>query len=288
MYQQLHLGVQVRLTCYAAAEPARTAARAAFARIAELEQIASDYRPTSELRRLGAAAGGPAVPVSADLFHLLTLSHEVASLSDGAFDITVGPAVACWRDARRTGKFPPADRLAAARALVGHRHVVLDPVTRTARLARGGMLLDLGGIAKGYALDAALAVLREHGVTRAMVEAGGDLVVGEPPPGAAGWVVALPHLRPPDPTTVTLVNEAISTSGDTAQFVVIDGVRYSHLVDPRTGVGLTSRTIATAIAPRAATTDALATAACVLGPTAGTALLERVPGARGWVRAVAE
>src|SRR5262249_54467100 len=149
------------------------AARAAYARAAELNDVMSDYKATSELMRLCSKAGGEPVKVSDDLFVVLERAQEVARRSGGAFDVTCGPVVRLWRLARRTGKMPDADDLAKAKAVVGHDKVTLDPKARTVRLAKAGMKLDLGGIAKGYAADQMLAALGKNGVTRALVAAGG-------------------------------------------------------------------------------------------------------------------
>lgn len=283
-YAQLHMGVRTRLVVFAAEEHTATAAgRAAFACFADIEQAASDYRPSSELRRLCAQAGGPPVPVSPHLFSLLQGSIHLAVLSDGALDITVGPYVGLWREARRSGHLPTADLLAAARPLVGWRQLEVDEAAGTARLRRAGMKLDLGAVAKGYACSRAVATLREHGVTQALVESGGDLAVSGSPPEANGWQIAVADGPDGAATVLSLTHTAVSTSGDSVQAVVIDGRRYSHVVDPRTGLGLTARCQATVIHPDGLWSDGLATAACVLGVQAGERLLRTVPGARGWV-----
>lgn len=266
------MGVEVRVTLYAPdADTAQRATRAAFERFAELDAICSDYRKDSELMRLCAQAGGPPIPVSTDLFTLLQRSEDVARLSGGAFDITCGPLVRLWREARKTGKLPSADALQQARIDTGWFRVQLDSATRSVRLAPGTKL-DLGGIAKGYACDAAIAVLRKEGIDRAMVEAGGDIVASGPPPGKLGWRI---EIFRGNGSSFMLRDSAASTSGDAEQFVVVGGKRYSHIVDPRTGIGLTNRRQVTVLAKDGLTTDALATALCILGPSAGSPLLER-------------
>lgn len=268
------MGVQVRITVYAPdQETAARACAAAFGRFAVLEDVMSDYRPTSELMRLCAKAGGRPVPVSRDLFVILERALAVSAQSRGAFDVTVGPFVALWRRARKTGQLPSATELATARTRVGWQKVRLDKAKQTVRLLVPHMRLDLGGIAKGYAADGAQAVLQGYGVACALVEAGGDLVASGPPPGRAGWRVALANAgtvvyRP----VATLANEAVSSSGDAEQFVDIGGRRYSHVVDPRTGLGLTRRIGVTVVAPDGITSDSLSTAVGVLGPEAGRAL----------------
>jgi thiamine biosynthesis lipoprotein len=143
------------------------------------------------------------------------------------------------------------------------------------------MLLDLGGIAKGYACDAALAVLRQHGITRALVALGGDIAVGEPPPDRAGWRIGIAPLRSPaaPPRHYLLVkNVGVSTAGDMHQAVEIDGKRYSHIIDPKTGIGLVGRRSATVVAPNATMSDGLDTAMCVMGPERGMAMIEKLDG----------
>jgi len=275
-YTEVHMGMQARIVVYAPDEPrARRAASAAFRRIAALDATLSDYRRDSELMRLCDHAGKGPVKVSADLFRVLSRAQELAKWSDGAFDVTCGPVVALWRQARRTGRLPSdADRQAALK-LVGWRNVVLHPSRREVELKMPGMRLDMGGIAKGYACDAAMKEIRWYGLRRAMVEMGGDLVVGDPPPGKAGWAIEMPNVEDPVDRVQYLSNVAVSTSGDTEQFVEIGGKRYSHIVDPRTGMGLTSRVAVTVIARRGEISDGLSTALSVLGEDAGRELARR-------------
>lgn len=284
------MGVNARLVFYAPSQKvAEDAGAAAFARIAALDSIMSDYRPASELMRLCAHAGGPPVKVSPDLFRALRRAQDVSKQSNGAFDITVGPVVALWRAARKSGKLPDAAELARARKLVGWQKVHLDAKARTVRLDTPGMKLDLGGIGKGYAADAAQETLKRHGVTRAMVEMGGDIVVSGPPPGTNGWTVRVLNAGSDlVPTDLHLVNTAISTSGDTEQFVLIGGKRYSHLVDPRTGQALTSRVQVSLIAPNGTTSDPLTKALSILSPEASAKLLQRYPGTKSYIRVISD
>lgn len=288
-FTEVHLGVPVRVVLYAADDAtARAAARAAFARIAALEDKMSDYRPASEVRRLEARPGAW-VAVSVELYAVLARAVEVAATSEGGFDPTAGPVVALWREVRRTGRLPSAAALDSARALVGWRRLELDEGRQAVRLAAPGMRLDLGGIAKGFILDAALAELRAHGVTSALLEAGGDIVVGDPPPGKAGWRVDVPGAEAAlAARAAALVRAAIATSGPTEQFVEIAGTRYSHVVDPRTGWALADGAAATVIAPDGATADALATALTVLDTGGRARLLARYPGVIAGVRAVSQ
>jgi thiamine biosynthesis lipoprotein len=285
-YTEYHMGVDTRLVVYAPDRPAaEVACLAAFARIAALDAMMSDYRLKSELTRLSARSGGPAIRVSPDLFRVLRRAQEMARYSGGAFDVTVGPLVALWRTARKTGVLPDPAAIERARRRVGWQKLRLDERARTVRLTVPGMKLDLGGIAKGYADDEAQRVLRQHGITRALVEMGGDIVVSGPPPSTDGWTIRVPNAgdarRPAD---LHFAHRAISTSGDTEQFVVIGGHRYSHVVDPRTGQALSSRVQVTLIAPDGLTADPLSTALTLLGAEDRRKLLQHYPDTRAYVR----
>ncbi len=281
-FTQTEMAVPIRLVFYAPnRDNANGAARAVFDRFRQLNQVLSDYDPESELNRLCQTAGsGKAVSVSPELWTVLDCAQELAATSDGAFDVTIGPVVHLWRRARRRKELPPPDKLKDATRLVGYRLVKLDPEHRTVELRKPGMLLDLGGIAKGYAVDEALAVLRRHGITRAMVHAGGDIGFGDPPPGKPGWTVGVGLLEPLGPPSqmITVSRCAVATSGDMWQFVVIDGKRYSHIVDPRTGVGLTNHCSVTIVGPDGISTDPLGKAVAILGPERGLRLVDNAPG----------
>jgi FAD:protein FMN transferase len=277
-FAQVHMGVPVRIVLHAGPEAgAREAAAAAFARIAALDRMMSDYRDDSELRALERAAGAW-MDVSPELHDVLARAVRIAEATGGAFDPTVGPVVALWREARRTGRLPAPGALHQARDRVGWRHVELDRTRRAVRLARSGMRLDLGGIAKGYILQEAVRTLASLGVPRALVEAGGDVVVGDAPPGRDGWRIDVPGADAAFAARAErLANAALATSGPSAQFVEIDGVRYSHTIDPRSGLALTSGFTAHVIAPDGATADALATALAVLGPGGARDVAGRFP-----------
>jgi len=280
-FSGVEMAVPIRIVLYAGdKETAAGAAEAALKRIGQLNDILSDYDPESELRRLCVTSGpGNPVPVGPDLWKVLTAAQSLSKRSDGAFDVTVGPVVRLWRRARRQTALPSEERLRAARQLVDYRLVRLHPDRRAVELGQADMRLDLGGIAKGYAVDEALAVLREHGITRALVDAGGDLAVGDPPPDRPGWRIAVARLANDGPPSdyLQLVNRAVATSGDAWQFVEIDGWRYSHIVDPHTGVGLTDHASVTVVAADCITADSLASAVSVLGPQKGLALIEATP-----------
>lgn len=273
-----HMGVEFEVVLYATDETAALAGfTATFARIAQLDKIMSDYALDSELSRLSAAAPTTEpIKLSDDLFAVLLAAQEIAVASDGAFDVTIGPLTKLWRRARRQKEVPAAELLKSARAAVGHAFLKLDTENRTASLSHPAMRLDLGGIAKGYAVDQALAVLKQQGLTRSLVRASGDIAAGDPPPGEPGWKVGLAPLNPDDPPTVFvfLKQQAISTSGEARQHLIVNGKRYSHLIDPRTGDPLTGRLSVTVIAGRGIDADSLASAIAVLGPEKGLKLIE--------------
>jgi thiamine biosynthesis lipoprotein len=287
-YEKAEMGLPVRVTLYAPDEPtARAAADRAFARVEALNAVFSDYDSDSELSRLSDTAGsGTAVSVGPELWRVLEFAQRVSALSLGAFDITVGPVVNLWRGARRKRALPSVDRLEEALGRVGYTHLELDPAARTALLRKPRMRLDAGGIAKGYAMEEALEVLRSDGFARAMVAGGGDIALGEPPPGEAGWrieVTALDAGGAPAPRFLRLSNCSVATSGDLYQRLEIDGKRYSHIVDPRTGIGLTDHSLVTVVARRGVEADAFSKVLAVLGPKEGLPLLERFPDVAAYV-----
>ena len=277
-FAEVHMGTVARIALYTDnAADAERAARAAFLRIHNLDLRLSDYRDDSEVNTIVRAGTHVAVPVSEDLFGVLERAAAIARLADGAFDVTTAPVVQLWRRARRTGRLPDRQRLNDALSRTGYRHLRLDAARRTVTFERDGMRLDLGGIAKGYAADHALAVLGKAGMARALVALGGDIAVGEPPPDQPGWAVALAGRLNRPPMRVTRVG--VSTSGDAEQHVEIDGVRYSHVIDPRTGIPVRRRSSVTVIAEDATAADSIATAVSVLGPGKGLALVDATAGA---------
>ena len=279
-FEQPHMGTLFKITLYATNETsARLASDAAFAKVAALDRMMTDYDPESELMQLCRQPANMPVRVSEDLFAVLEESLRIARDSDGAFDPTIGPVIRQWRRARRQGILPTRDQTELAQQSVGWRNLILDSKNRTATLLASNMQLDLGGIAKGYAADAALAELKAHGITRALVAASGDIAAGDAPPGEEGWRISIgtPHSNSNLSKTFLLSHAAVSTSGDSEQFVVIDGHRYSHIVDPRTGVGLTNQLQVSVFAGSATLTDAYATAVSVLGEEPGLALIQSQP-----------
>ena len=268
-YVQPEMGVVFRIQFHAPNNAtARRAAQQVYDRIEALNAIFSDYDPDSELNRLTRHPVGQPVKVSPELFGILQRAQKLARETNGAFDITAGPFTKLWRRARRQQKLTDPALLKKATQSVGYEKLRLNPANCTVTLLSENMRLDLGGIAKGWAADEALAILRKHNLHRALCAASGDIAIGQPPPGKIGWRVSIRALDQQGnfyTRTLHLKNCAISTSGDTIQFIEIDGKRYSHIVDPRTGHGLTTRIMVTVIADSATETDSQATAISVLG-----------------------
>lgn len=289
-YAQVIMGVRVNIAAYSDSEvKARDAARDAFAEMSRVDAALSDYQPRSEAMRLSDAAGTGPVPVSPLLAQAVRRSLEMSEASGGAFDVTIGPLVRAWREARRARRLPDPGEVERARALVGWRHLTLSAApdgTPLALLAVPGMRLDFGGIGKGFAADRGLRVMQERGVERCLVAVAGDIAVGKAPPGRPGWRIEMSG-GGSSPGAVAWVDVAgcgVSTSGDTEQFVDIDGVRYSHIVDPRTGAGVTRRVIVTTVGPDATSADAAATALCVMEPSEYGVFLARLPGVEARIR----
>ncbi len=280
-YGELHMGTLFRIVMFAPDEKtADTGAEAAFRRIIALEDIMTDYDPKSELMQLCHKPAGVPHPISAELYRILERSQKLARETDGAFDVTVGPMIQLWRKARKSHVLPAPEEVARASQAVGYKKLKLDPRTQTATLMATNMQLDLGGIAKGLAADEALKTLRSLGINRAMVAASGDIALGDPPPGKAGWAIGIASIDHPTQgltEEVLLHNAGISTSGDTEQYVEIMGKRYSHIVNPKTGVGLTDRIGVTIIASNATDSDGTATAVSVLGAKKGLAYVDKRP-----------
>ncbi|GAB3180309.1 FAD:protein FMN transferase [Telluribacter humicola] len=280
------MGSQFRLIFYAPdSSTAQRAASQAFGRIEELNNILSDYRDGSEINRLSARSGtGEWVGVSPELFDVISASRQISQRTGGAFDITVGPVVQLWRRAMRRSYFPEQEAIRQARQSVGYRYIKLDAPQRKVLLLRKGMRLDVGGIGKGYAADEAVRVLREMGINSVLVDAGGDLTLGDPPPGQSGWRVEVSSGTNADSVqTLELSNVGIATSGASYRYLEHQGKRYSHIVDPRTGVGLLHHVRTTIIAPNGTLADALATALSVAGIDRGKKLLKRFPNVQVWL-----
>lgn len=280
--EYIAMGTTTVIVLYASdAATANRAFQAAFERLTFVDRTMSDYDSDSEVMRLCQAAPTAApVPVSRELCEVLAFAQDLSRRTDGAFDVTVGPLTRLWRRARRRAELPDAGQLQAARNAVGYQHLVVHAEQGTVELRRPGMRIDLGGIAQGYASDLALAALRAQGIHRALVNVSGDINVADPPPGESGWTIGIAPLQPDAPPShlLSLNNACVTTSGDAFQFVEIAGQRYSHVLDPRTGVGLTQHSSTSVVAKTGVAADALATAVGVLGVEQGLRLIADTPG----------
>ncbi|MGK0186909.1 MAG: thiamine biosynthesis lipoprotein [Verrucomicrobiales bacterium] len=280
-FRQPCMGTLFKLTLYAEDQlTANRAAKAGFDRIIALDAALSDYKEDSELNRLSAKSGkSTTVIVSEDLGKVLGFSQKLSAETKGAFDITIGPLVKLWRQARKTGVMPDDDLLKETRQHVGYSLIRWDNERRTATLTSPSMSLDLGGVAKGFAIDEMYATIRDKfGITRMLIDGGGDVLAGDPPPDRASWNVAVRNPGNEDsPWIVPLANASLATSGDLHQFVEIDGVRYSHIVNPATGMGLTDRLQVSIIARTGMEADALASAVSVLGQSKGLDFIQSRP-----------
>jgi thiamine biosynthesis lipoprotein len=257
-----------------------SAIEAAFAEIRDIESRMSDYDPNSLLSQVNRQAFAAPVTVDEDLFEVLSAAVYYSRLSEGAFDITVGPVVQLWRQAKISGQAPTPDQLQRARQAVGWKHLVLEADTQTVRFAKDGMFLDLGGIAKGFAVDKALEILRTAGLKGGMVDIGGNLrCFGMPPHNAPHWLIGLQDPIHPENVLLKLKmdDRAVATSGDYQRFVMIDGQKHSHIVNPATADSARDLSSVTIIADAAMAADALATAVSVLGAEKGLTLIESVP-----------
>ena len=281
VFEQPEMGVVFRIIVHGDdATAVEKAVNEAFERIQCLNAVMSDYDDDSELMQLSQRSAEtfdktgelPWIKVSDDLFSVLESAKRFAELSDGAFDITVAPVVRLWRRARRMGEAPKPEQLARARELVGNDLWELDKQTQSVRFAKKGVHFDLGAIGKGYAIDRAFEILQTAGFDTVLVDAGGDMRVGKAPPD--GWKIGVPDSKD---EWVPLENRALATSGDTFRFVEFDGVRYSHIIDPKTGYGLTTPFTVRVLAPTACEADALASACSVLGTEKSVAFLKAFP-----------
>lgn len=283
-YTHPQMGTIFTLILYTQTEAdALSAKTAVFAMVDSLNAIMSDYSLESELSKLSLGSGksGP-VKVSPDLWAVLFAADKYARLTDGAFDVSIGPVIQLWRRARRKLELPDEQELAAARKSVGYQYIKFYPETRSVELVQPDMRLDLGGIAQGYAADKALEILKKSGIKHALLDAGGDIFSGTPPPGEKGWKIQVETLTPSGDTlekrTLLLSKRGVTTSGDTYRYVEIGGKRYSHIVDPAKGIGLTRSGEVTVIAPTGIDADALATALSIMGPEKGLAFVRKMKG----------
>lgn len=261
-------------------ERAGRATSDAFDEVDRLESILSVWREDSDVQRLNAAAGRGPVPVGPDTRAVLRAAEEASRLTDGAFDVTFGVLSDVWRfDHDQDNRVPSPSEVTARLPLVDHAAVVVDEASGTAEIRRAGVRVHLGGIGKGYAVDRAVAILLNAGFHDFLIQAGGDLYAAGRR-GDRAWRVGLqdPRGGPDDSfATIELKDETFSTSGDYERFFMQDGLRYHHLLDPRTGQPARACRSVTVLARSALAADWLSTGVFILGPERGMALIEALP-----------
>ena len=257
----------------------------AFEEIYKVDNLMSDYKSDSEISRINKDAAKTAFHLSKATYEVLQRSIEFSKLTDGAFDVTVGPLVDLFHTAEKKQVAPTKEQISQAKSKVGFEKLKLDDKSKTVQFAVEGMRLDLGGIAKGYAIDKAVEAMQTSGAIGGMVDIGGDIrCFGAPLKGRNHWVIGVQNPNLDDDIAelnlvlkLKLANGASATSGDYQQFVLIEGRRYSHIIDRKTGASAQGLSSVTIIADNATDADALATAVSVMGTEKGLALIEKLP-----------
>ncbi|MCF0042716.1 FAD:protein FMN transferase [Dyadobacter fanqingshengii] len=278
------MGSPFKLVFYAKNDSiANIAAQSAFKRIEKLNEILSDYRDGSEINLLSAQSGnGKWIPVSDDLYNILAISQDISKKTDGAFDATLGPVVQMWRHATRKGIFPKEAEIKEAMLKTGYTKMKLDLKSKSVFLSQKGMRLDIGGLGKGFAAEEAVNVLQTFGIKSIMMDAGGKIVLTNPPPGAKGWNITISN-GSDSLKTMPLSNVALATSGPTYRYMEYNGIRYSHIVDPKSGIGLLFHVRTTVISPDGTVADALATAFSVAGIEKSKKIITLFPESKVWL-----
>ena len=255
-------------------EELETAVGKAFAEGNRLNNILSDWEADSELSILSRSSQhGEFLKVSDELFEVLSFSKKLSTQTDGAFDITIGPLSRLWRIARHQKKLPNQYKIDQCLSRTGYQKLELLESNQSARLTQKNMVLDLGAVAKGYIADRMLAVLQDAGFSRSLIDAGGDLTIGDAPRFKKGWSVKIGGLANSSSKTIELSNCAVATSGDLEQFLEMNGRVYSHIINPLTGYGLEGRAQVSIVAENGMLADALASTCLVLGVNPSKAFL---------------
>ena len=263
------MGTEFRMVFYTQDSSfAQEIAQKAFLMVDSMNGIFSNYSQDSEISQLTKKQiTKEKIQVSAPLTEVLEFSQKISRQSKGAFDVTIGPLAKLWRRAFRRKQFPDAARLEAAKALVNYKYIKLYPKKKQVGFQKAGLQLDFGGIAKGFTLDQVSLVLKNHNIENYLIDIGGDLLMGMPPPDQPGWPIALP-----DGSTQYFSNRAMATSGDWYQYLEWNGQRYSHIIDPRTGVGIKNQKTVTILAKRGMAADAFASTLSILSEKKGRRL----------------
>ncbi len=280
------MGTHISLAAYTTPALEDAAVHKAFdasvTEIRRIESLMTTWRPDAELSRVNAAAGKSPVAVSPETFDIVKESIHASDISEGAFDITFESLHGLWKFDQDLDPHPPTDaQIRAKLPLVGYRHIHLDDAARTVYLDQAGTKISLGGIAKGYAVDRAAKVLREAGLTSFYVQAGGDLYAAGTKPDGSEWSAGIRDPRGPEGryfAVIALRDHAFSTAGDYERSYLIDGKRYHHIIDPKTGRPATASRSVTIYAPTALLADEIDDAVFILGPEKGMKLVESIDG----------
>ena len=265
---------------------AKICAEKALKQIRLVDTLMSDYKKTSDIGHVNRSAFKNPVPVNDSTFEVLQKSITYSKLTDGAFDVTVGPLVDLWKASGKTGTAPKAEELKRAKAKVGFEKLILDEQKKTVQFKVDGMRIDLGGIAKGYAIDRTVELMQQFDILGGMVEIGGEIkVFGKPTRGKAFWLLGIQDPAKASPLTspaesliiLKLKQNSLATSGDYQQFVLIDDKKFSHIIDTQKARGLENSSSVTIIAKNCTDADALATAVSVMGTEKGLTLIETIP-----------
>lgn len=273
------MGTLAEVTAVAADQTtARAAVEAAYAAFEQVNSLMSDYRDDTEISRLNSLPAGESLVVSPETFFVLQRATEVSQASSGAFDITCRPLISLWKQAGENNRLPDPSAISDALATVGWTKLALDPPTRRVTKTVAGMQIDVGGIAKGYALDLAAQHMKAAGATNGLIDIGGDIVAVSTQANGAPWRIGVQHpFQSGLIIKLALTDCAVATSGNQQRFNVIEGRRYSHIVDPRTGRPVQQAPSVTVIAPDGITADAWATVFSVLSVEQGVKKAEELP-----------
>jgi thiamine biosynthesis lipoprotein len=273
------MGTDVTVTVVAPSEKEGAAAiDAAMAEIKRFDEMMSLYKDTSEITRVNLSAGRQPVKVSPEMIDVVEAAARISDSTNGAFDVTVGPLVVLWQMRLREKKTPTDGEIALARARVGYKNVIIDKEASTLYLRKPGMIMDLGGVAKGYAADKAAAALKKRGIENGIVAIAGDIrAMGKRPDGTP-WRIGVQHPRQADKTlaVLELSDKSISTSGDYERFQIVQKKRYHHIIDPRTGKPSEGLISVTVVGNSGALVDPLTTALFIIGVEKGMALVKEL------------
>lgn len=257
------------------------AAEAGFAEIKRLEAIFSSYKPDSDISKISQSAGGKPVKVSPEVIEVLDKALMISDLSNGAFDPTVGALGKVWGYSGERKYVPSKEELAKILPLVDYHQIIVDKANNTVGLKKNGMVLNLGGVAKGYIVSKAVEALKREGVERGIVHAGGDMTVFQKDEKTP-FTIGIQHPRESKLLGEAFVfNGAVATSGDYERYFIKDGVRYHHILDPKTGYPANKNRSVTIIAEDPTLADGLSTAVFVMGPDKGMELIEKLKGVEG-------